>query len=90
MDDVRLKRLKFRAWHRGFREADLILGPFTDSHAHELTPDQLDLFERMLEQPDHDIYDWITGRQPMPRDYAELILLLQAFKPNLREGDHGA
>lgn len=90
MDDVRLKRLKFRAWHRGFREADLILGPFADSHAQALTPDQLDLFERLLEQPDHDIYDWIAGRQPAPHDFGELILLLQAFKPSQREGDHGA
>ena len=90
MDDTRLKKLKFRAWHRGFREADLILGPFADSHAQSLTPDQLDLFERLLEQPDPDIYDWITGRDPPPRDFAELILLLQAFKPSLRGGDHGA
>ena len=52
MDDTRLKKLKFRAWHRGFREADLILGPFADSHVQSLTPDQLDLFERLLEQPD--------------------------------------
>jgi antitoxin CptB len=90
MDDVRLKRLRFRAWHRGFREADLILGPFADSHAQHLEPDQLDMFERLLEQHDHDIYDWIAGRAQPPRDFAELILLLQAFKPSQRKGDHGA
>ena len=90
MDDTRLKKLKFRAWHRGFREADLILGPFADSHAASLTPAQLDAFERLLEQADPDIYDWIAGRAPPPRDFAELILLLRAFKPSQRGGDHGA
>ena len=34
--DARLKKLSFRAWRRGFREADLILGPFADRHAAEL------------------------------------------------------
>ena len=90
MDSVRLKKIRFRAWHRGFREADLILGPFADSHAQSLTPDQLDLFERLLEQPDPDIYDWIAGRAPPPGDFAELVLLLQAFKPSQRGGYHGA
>ena len=44
IDDTRIKRLKFRAWHRGFREADLILGPFADKYAHLLTPEQFDAF----------------------------------------------
>ena len=90
MDDTRLKRLKFRAWHRGFREADLILGPFADSHVQDLTPEQVDAFERLLEQPDPDIYDWVAGRATPPRDFAELVLLLQAFRPAERGGDHGA
>ena len=41
-DETRLNRLKFRAWRRGFREADLILGPFVDRHAAELTAAELD------------------------------------------------
>ena len=90
MDDTRLKRLKFRAWHRGFREADLILGPFADSHVQDLTPEQVDAFERLLEQPDPDIYDWVSGRAQPPRDFAELILLLCAFRPSERGGGHGA
>lgn len=64
--EVRLKRLKFRAWHRGFVEADLILGPFVDNHAASLTPAQLDTLETLLEEGDHDIYAWIIGREPVP------------------------
>jgi antitoxin CptB len=47
-DDPRLKKLKFRAWRRGFREADLILGPFADKHVATFTPAELDWFEVML------------------------------------------
>lgn len=91
MDDVRLRKLKFRAWHRGFREADLILGPFADSHADSMAPDELDAFEALLEQNDHDIYGWIVGRAPTPREFeTELMAKLRAFDPSRREGDHGA
>ena len=54
-------KLKFRAWRRGFREADLILGPFADAHLPQFTASQLDAFEALLDQPDQDIYDWIKG-----------------------------
>ncbi|HEX6858956.1 MAG TPA: succinate dehydrogenase assembly factor 2 [Caulobacteraceae bacterium] len=81
MDDTRLKKLKFRAWHRGFREADLILGPFAESHAQLMTPDELDAFEALLEENDHDIYGWIVGREPPPPEHRRIIVQLQAFKP---------
>lgn len=90
MDDTRLKKLKFRAWHRGFREADLILGPFADSHGHELTSAELETFERLLEQPDPDIYDWISRRAEPPAEFAGLIGRLRTFEPAKRGGDHGA
>ena len=48
MDETRLKRLRFRAWRRGFREADLILGPFADSRGQSLTEDQTLVFEQLL------------------------------------------
>jgi antitoxin CptB len=91
MEDTRLKKLKFRAWHRGFREADLILGPFTDKHAHALTPAQLEAFERLLDEPDHDIYDWIVGRRPTPPAFeGEVMEMLRAFDPAIRGDHHGA
>jgi succinate dehydrogenase flavin-adding protein (antitoxin of CptAB toxin-antitoxin module) len=55
IDDGRFGKLRFRAWRRGFREADLILGPFADTHVRSLTPSQLDDFETLLDQPDHDL-----------------------------------
>jgi antitoxin CptB len=79
--DARLKKLSFRAWRRGFREADLILGPFADRHLAELSEAQLDEFERLLEVPDPDLYAWIVGQAPVPEDYASDVLeLIQGFR----------
>ena len=83
-DDARLKKLKLRAWRRGFREADLILGPFADQHVANLSPSDLDLFERLLEQPDQDLYGWILERQPTPAEFdGELMNRLKAFRDEI-------
>jgi len=79
--EIRLKRLKFRAWHRGFVEADLILGPFVDRHGAELTVAQVDDLEVLLEESDHDIYAWIIGRQPTPERFdTEVMNLIKQFR----------
>lgn len=81
MDDVRLKKIRFRAWHRGFREADLILGPFADNHVHLLTPEQLDRFETLMEENDHDIYGWIIARFPTPPAFDHDVMdMLKTFR----------
>jgi len=79
MDETRLKRLRFRAWRRGFREADLILGPFADSHAQNLTDDQALVFEQLLDLPDHDVYGWIVSPSAPPPFAADVIGLIRAF-----------
>ena len=84
--DDRLKRLKFRAWRRGFREADLILGPFVDRHARDLSPAQLDDLEALLDQADQDIYAWIIGRTPTPEPFVtEVMAMIQDFRFAARE-----
>nr|WP_269717035.1 succinate dehydrogenase assembly factor 2 [Caulobacter sp. NIBR2454] len=81
MDDVRLKKIRFRAWHRGFREADLILGPFADNHVHLLTLEQLDRLEALMEENDHDIYGWIIGRFETPPAFDHDVMdMLKTFR----------
>ena len=78
--DARLKRLRFRAWRRGFREIDLILGAFADRHVAELPESELAAFEALLEAPDQDVYAWVTGASPVPPDYdTPLMARLRAF-----------
>src|SRR3990167_975843 len=45
---MRRRRLRFRVWHRGMREVDLILGRFADAHLAELDEADLSSFEALL------------------------------------------
>ncbi|HEX2552867.1 MAG TPA: succinate dehydrogenase assembly factor 2 [Microvirga sp.] len=67
--DSRRKRILFRAWHRGIREMDLIMGRFADAEIGTLTGPELDEFERLIEVPDRDLFRWITGEDPTPENY---------------------
>ena len=81
MDDARLKKLRFRAWRRGFREADLILGPFADRHVPTFTAAELDWFEALLDEADHDVYGWIVGTAPTPAEYdTEIMNRIKEFR----------
>ena len=65
---ARRRRLTFRAWHRGTREADLLMGRFADAHVPDFTTVQLDCFETILTLSDPDLYNWISGREPVPAE----------------------
>ena len=83
--DIRRKRLSFRAWHRGTREADLILGSFAEAHLVGFDESRLDQYEALLDCPDADLFDWIIGRAtPPPEHDTEVIRMLLAFRYNPR------
>ena len=78
---LRRKRLLFRSWHRGTREADLILGSFAEAYLARFDDDQLDRYERLLECPDPDLFDWIAGRAlPPPAHDHDVTRLLLVFR----------
>ena len=75
------RKLGFRAWHRGTREADLLIGSFADAHLAGFGADELAQFERLLTENDPDIYDWMTGRLPVPPAHDNRITaLLRQFR----------
>jgi antitoxin CptB len=77
----RLKKLKFRAGHRGFVEADLILSPFAEQRVAQMDAVTLDAFEQLLDQPDQDLYGWIVGLKPIPPEFdTALMAELRAFR----------
>lgn len=90
-DEPRLKKLKLRAWRRGFREADLILGPFADKHVDGFTPDELDWFEALLNQADQDVYAWILERMEPPAPFdGPMMSRLRAFRDEAyKDGPYG-
>lgn len=63
--DARRKKLIFQSQHCGIKENDILLGQFALDHIEELTDRQLDLFEALLLENDHDIYGWITGQEKL-------------------------
>ena len=71
--DVRRRRNLFRAWHRGIREMDLIMGRFTDTAIGTMSDAELDDFERLIEAPDRDLFRWITGEDETPPNYDTTI-----------------
>jgi antitoxin CptB len=86
-DDARLRKLRFRAWRRGFREADLILGPFADRHVSAMTRADLDQFEALLDQPDQDLYGWIVGTAPTPAAHDhEVMNKIKRFRLEAHNG----
>jgi len=62
----RIKRLHFRAWHRGTREADYMMGGFFDAKSGAWGDAEVLWFERLLEEDDVDIMAWAIGTQPIP------------------------
>ncbi len=72
--DARRRRLRFRSWHRGTREMDLLLGSFADAHLASFSAGQLDRYEALLGCNDPDLYDWIAGRAAVPEDCRSDVL----------------
>ena len=76
--NARLKRLRFRAWHRGTKEADLLVGGFFDAHASGWNDEQIGWFEALMEEQDVDIMAWAIGTAPVPERWqGEMMTAMQ-------------
>ena len=71
--DDRRRRLLYRAWRRGTREMDLIMGRFADAALGRLTEAEIAELERLAEVPDPELYAWITGDLPVPDSYDHAV-----------------
>jgi antitoxin CptB len=79
--DALRRKLGFRAWHRGTREADLLIGSFADRNLGGFDGAALAQFERLLAENDPDIHDWMTGRLPVPPEHDnQVTALLRQFR----------
>lgn len=72
-DEIRRKRLYMRSIRRGIKEMDLILTRFADAELACLGAAELDLYEELLSENDHDLYAWVSGAAPVPARYGPLI-----------------
>lgn len=78
--DPRRKRILFRAWHRGTREMDLVLGRFADAALAGLEEHELDDLEALMTAPDPEIYKWLSGSHPVPDNWnTPIVAKIRAF-----------
>lgn len=84
----RQKKLLFRAWHRGTREMDLMFGRFAQISIPGFDELHLDLFEELMDESDPDVFDWITGKTPLPilpiRPMLEQMMHFYQIEANVR------
>jgi antitoxin CptB len=67
--DSRLRRMQFRAWHRGTREADYMIGGFFDRYHTDWDETGLVWFEDLLEEDDVDVMAWALGTADPPERF---------------------
>ncbi|WP_300037995.1 succinate dehydrogenase assembly factor 2 [uncultured Roseobacter sp.] len=73
LHEHRIKRLKMRSMRRGIKEMDLILQRFAESSLDTMDDAGLSLYDALLSENDHDLYQWVTGQTDVPGPYADLI-----------------
>jgi antitoxin CptB len=79
--ETRIKQLRYRAWRRGFREHDFLMGTYADTQLAEQNDSSLDAFEALLDQADWDVYYWIVGQKPVPAAFETPVMTsLQGMK----------
>ncbi len=71
---TRRRRLLFRATHRGSHETDILVGGFVAARLDSFTEDEMDALEELMELPDTDLADWLTGRRPVPAEADSAML----------------
>jgi antitoxin CptB len=87
--DARRRRMLFRAWRRGLREMDLVMGGFADANLPTMSEAELDEFERLLDAPDPEVLAWITGDAPVPAAFDTPLLARLRLAPaaSLRDAE---
>ena len=72
--EARMARAKFRAWHRGTREADYMIGGFFDRYAADWGEEEMRWFEALLDEDDVDVMAWALQTQPVPERFAGALM----------------
>ncbi|MFC0217937.1 antitoxin CptB [Pseudochelatococcus lubricantis] len=77
--DARRRRIRFRAWHRGTREMDMVLGPFVDAELDALDEETVAELERLMALPDRDLFTWFSTGEVPPANDTPIFRRIKAF-----------
>ena len=79
--EIKRKQALFRAQRRGFRELDILFHAFAETYLHLLDEEQLDRFDALLSVPDWQLFDWIMGKEAVPKPYDnDIFALLRDYR----------
>jgi antitoxin CptB len=73
-DDMRRRRIRVRAWRRGMREMDILMGRFVDARIEALPAAALAELEALLDLPDDAVYRWLSGAEQPPAEHDTPLL----------------
>ncbi len=83
MDDPKFRRVMHRAHYMGSNENDILFGGFAEKYLASLSPAQLDKFEALLANNDTDLFNWVTGKEPVPAEWDdEVMTRIKSFVQN--------
>jgi antitoxin CptB len=86
--DPRRRRILVRAWRRGIREMDLVIGGFTDAEIATLSDTELDELELLMAEEDADIFRWVTGEAETPERFRTALFdRMRAYVPDFEPSD---
>ncbi|MCY0094918.1 succinate dehydrogenase assembly factor 2 [Hoeflea ulvae] len=81
--DPRRRRILVRAWRRGIREMDLVIGGFADAEIGTLDEAELDQLEQLMAEEDADIFRWVTGEAETPDRFRTAMFdRIRAYVPD--------
>lgn len=81
--DPRRRRILVRAWRRGIREMDLVIGGFADAEIGTLNEAELDELEALMDEDDGDILKWVTGEAETPEEFRTTVFeRMRAYVPD--------
>lgn len=78
-EEIRRKHIRVRAWRRGMRELDILLGNFVDARLETLSPAALEALEALLDLPDAELLSWLSGVKPPHEHDTELFREIISF-----------
>ena len=88
--DPRRRRILVRAWRRGIREMDLVIGGFADAEIATLDEAELDELELLMAEEDADIFRWVTGEAETPERFRTALFdRMRAYVPNFEPEQTG-
>lgn len=76
--ETKRKRLHMRSIRRGIKEMDLILTAFATAELGTMDDADLDVYDALLSENDHDLYQWVSRTSPEPAHYRAMMGRIRA------------